>query len=595
MPEGQPVQPVLSLQSFSTRTFTWTFAKDSSAANIVPTEQNLIVQNLTSASANIQIIEVVGSDGKPSITATSFSLSTLSSSSKYLVSLEQIVNDGTTSTVYLSNTITLQAVPPPATITSVVATDSAITVKFTIPSSATVSNIIYFLSNSSQMIQLPKALPTGVNGQYSQSLTSVDNALISNDNQIQVAMICINSVGDGDMSNAVSVMVGPLPNAPTISSVVTVGAGYLINWTAPSDLQYYSSNSLLRAELQDTLGNTTLWSLDLTSNPNQTSYLVSSAPVGQSFSLRMRYANSAGNGAWSTSIAYKQLSAPSSVRNLIATGSNGSIALSWDAPLNDGGVPITGYRVLDANGALLQTVTSLTASISGLTNGTSYTYSVQATNGQFSFASSATGTPFNTASAPTSVVAVPSNQAVTLSWAAPASLGGLSVVDYTVEYKKAGLPANTAAQVILTQGATTTTISQLTNGSAYEFVVYAMTGDKKVKGQSAAIVTATPASTPSYVSATISSPSVAVSVMPNGSAITNYIAIGIFNTGKISYKLTTVASGMTAYGVSLGTVQLNADFSTDTNITANDTLTNWLMVANNATGSSGLMTNISIK
>ena len=595
MPTGQPVQPVLSLQSFSTRTFTWTFAKDSSQATIIPTEQNLIVQNLTSASANIQIIEVTGDDKKPSTTATSFSLSNLSSSSKYLVSLEQIVNDGTTSTVYLSNTITLQAVPPPATITSVVATDSAITVKFAIPASSTVSSAVYFLSNSSQMIQLPKALPTGVNGQYSQSLTSEDNALISNDNQIQVAMVCINSVGDGDMSNAVSVMVGPLPNAPILSSVVTVGAGYLTNWTTPSDLQYYSNNSVLRAELQDTLSNATLWSLDLTSSPSQSSYLVSSAPVGQSFSLRMRYINSAGNGAWSNTLTYKQLSAPSSVRNLTATGSNGSIALSWDAPLNDGGVPITGYRILDANGALLQTVISSVANISGLTNGTAYTYSVQASNGQFSFASTVTGTPFNIASAPTSVTAVPSNQAVTLSWVPPASLGGLSVIDYAIEYKKAGLPANTAAQVVNTAGATTFTISNLTNGSAYEFVVYALSGDKKVKGASTSIVTATPASTPSYVGATISSPSVAVSVMPNGSAITNYVAIGIFNTGKISYKLSTVTSGMTAYGVSLGLVQLNADFSTDTNITANDTLTNWLMVANNSTGSSGLMTNISMK
>ena len=106
---------------------------------------------------------------------------------------------------------------------------------------------------------------------------------------------------------------------------------------------------------------------------------------------------------------------------------------------------------------------------------------------------------------------------------------------------------------------------------------------------------ATPSSTPSYVSATISSPSVAVSVMPNGSPITSYVAIGIFSTGKISYKLITVSNGMTAFGVSLGTVQLNADFSTDANITASDTLTNWLMVANNSTGSSGVMTNISMK
>jgi len=591
-----PVQPVLTLQSFSNRTFTWSFAKDSSGANIVPTEQNLIVQNLTSASANIQTIEVIGVDKLPSSTATTFSLSTLSSSSKYLVSLEQIVNDGITSTVYLSNTITLQAVPPPPTITSIVATNNAIVINFTIPSSATVSSVVYFISNSSQMIQLPLPLPTGVSGQYSQSLTSADNSLIANDSQIQVAMFCINSVGDGNMSNAVSVMVGPLPNAPTITSVITVGSGYLISWNAPSDLNFYAGDSKLKAELYDTITSSTLWAIDLTSNPNQGSHLVyTGVAIGQSFSFRMRYINAAGFGAWSALVSYKQLSAPSSVRNLLAAGSNGAITLTWDAPLNDGGIGITGYRILDGTGALLKTVTTLETVISGLTNGNSYTYSVQANNGQYSFASTVTGIPFNISSAPTNVTAVASNQAITLSWGPPSSLGGLPVADYAVEYKKTGLPANTVAQVVSTQGATTTTISQLTNGTAYEFAVYAMTGDKKAKGTSAATIMATPSSTPSYVSATISSPSVAVSVMPNGSPITSYIAIGIFSTGKISYKLTTVTSGMTAYNVSLGTVQLNVDFSTDANITASDTLTNWLMVSNNSTGSSGLMTNISMK
>ena len=55
----------------------------------------------------------------------------------------------------------------------------------------------------------------------------------------------------------------------------------------------------------------------------------------------MRYTNAAGNGAWSGTVNYKQLSAPSVVRSLTATGASGATTLTWDAPLSDGGTPVT--------------------------------------------------------------------------------------------------------------------------------------------------------------------------------------------------------------------------------------------------------------
>jgi hypothetical protein len=75
--------------------------------------------------------------------------------------------------------------------------------------------------------------------------------------------------------------------------------------------------------------------------------------------------------------------APSAV-----TGVSGdsSVALSWNAPSNDGGDPVTGYTVTPYIGGIAQTPSvfasvATTQTIGGLTNGTAYTFTVIATNG----------------------------------------------------------------------------------------------------------------------------------------------------------------------------------------------------------------------
>ena len=64
---------------------------------------------------------------------------------------------------------------------------------------------------------------------------------------------------------------------------------------------------------------------------------------------------------------------------------DGSVALSWNAPASNGGSPITGYRITPYIGANAQTpiLTGSTATmynVTGLTNGTAYTFRVAAIN-----------------------------------------------------------------------------------------------------------------------------------------------------------------------------------------------------------------------
>ncbi len=71
----------------------------------------------------------------------------------------------------------------------------------------------------------------------------------------------------------------------------------------------------------------------------------------------------------------KDTTAPSVPSGLHATSGDGQVSLSWTAATDNVGV--TGYRVY-RNGNLITTVTGTSANDTGLTDGTSYSYTVSA-------------------------------------------------------------------------------------------------------------------------------------------------------------------------------------------------------------------------
>lgn len=135
---------------------------------------------------------------------------------------------------------------------------------------------------------------------------------------------------------------------------------------------------------------------------------------------------------------------PSAPGNLTATAGTQSAALVWSAPPFDGGSPISNYTVTSSPGGLTATVpgTQLTAVVNGLTPGTPYTFTVVAVNGVG--ASSASNqsnsiVPLSTPGPPLNVSAAPGNRSISVSWSAPALIGGSPITAYQVASATGGL------------------------------------------------------------------------------------------------------------------------------------------------------------
>jgi hypothetical protein len=151
-----------------------------------------------------------------------------------------------------------------------------------------------------------------------------------------------------------------------------------------------------------------------------------------------------------------------------ATAGNAQASITFTTPINNGGSVITGYTVTSNPGGFTGTGSASPISVTGLTNGTAYTFTVTATNIKgTSVPSSASNsvTPSTVPGAPTIGTATAGNAQASITFTAPTYNGGSAITGYTVTSNPGSFTGNGTVSPI--------TVTGLSNGTAYTFTVTA--------------------------------------------------------------------------------------------------------------------------
>jgi predicted phage tail protein len=433
--------------------------------------------------------------------------------------------------------------PDAPTSVSAVSGDAAATVSWAAPASDGGSSIIGYV-----VTPYKSGVPEPAQTFPSPALTDTVTGL-TNGGRYTFRVAAYNANGTSPMSEFSAEMRVGTPGAPPSVSAVAASLSATVSWTAAvpngAPITFYK---VWIGQPGRYLGAQPAKFIDA----SLTTTTFSGLTAGQVYFFRVQAWNAYGPGPWTASSSITVLGGvPDAPTSVSAVPGDATATVTWIAPY-DGGSPIDGYVItpyLSGEAQPAQTYQSdaVTETVTELTNGGSYTFTVAAfsASGTGSASAASPAIVVGTPSTPGVPVAVPGDSAATASWAAPASAGASSIIGYVVTPYNGGVPepAQTFPSPALTE-----TVTGLTNGGRYTFRVaaYNATGTGLMSGFSVELKVGAPGAPPS-VSAVAASLSATVSwtaPVPNGAPITFY-KVWVGQTGHFFGARPTVFVGPT--------------------------------------------------
>ena len=326
----------------------------------------------------------------------------------------------------------------------------------------------------------------------------------------QVQAVNFNGAGTYSASSTATPSITPQPPIPITTTAVT-STSIALSWTTPTGLANTGGNPVTGyliywSEISSTGSIVSTNSYTISGTPPATTYTIPGLTHATLYAIQVSSINCSGVGPLSSPPLYVTTSSipPSAPTNVVIsncnTGYTNSVILTWTAPADDGGSPITNYVIYyrtssvgssppgiwytyDTNSA------ATTATISFLTPGTSYDFKIAAQNaaGVGIFSSPiVSSSSYNPPTTPTNLVATnvvsntSSNGSIVLTWTASTQEGAQSISNYVIEYKICEFGGWITYPTTILSPTTSATLSNIgtpsnvANNVPYLFRVYAV-------------------------------------------------------------------------------------------------------------------------
>lgn len=289
---------------------------------------------------------------------------------------------------------------------------------------------------------------------------------LTNGSSYSVTVTSVNGLGSSSPSAPAHHRPGTIPTAPA-GVGATRGDGTIeVSWVPPLNDGGLPISGYVLDWVSSTGAGGTI------ETPG-TGYTMRNLLNGATYTIRVSAVNEAGTSPAANSTSATPAAAPGSPAAVTVDRGDGRLDVTWQPPADNGGKPVLSYTVgwTAPDGTTGSIETSATShTFAGLTNGTTYTVTVTATNeiGTSAAGPPAAGTPAHIPGAPVAVRTTRDDSRVHVSWDPPASDGGLLVKGYTVLWVA---PDGTTGSAPTT--ATSHTIDGLSNGTTYGITVSA--------------------------------------------------------------------------------------------------------------------------
>ena len=281
-----------------------------------------------------------------------------------------------------------------------------------------------------------------------------------------IGVTATNQIGSSDQSEPASRRPGTRPGAPEGVTAVRGDGRIDATWQPPTNDGGLGIGGYTIGWVSSTGATGTI-------QTTETSHTLQNLLNGAIYTITVTATNEAGTSAASAPATGTPGAAPSAPGTLTVDRGDGRIDVTWQPPDNNGGMAVQAYTLTwvasdGSTGSIDTTLTNHT--IEGLTNGTTYTVTVTATNeiGTSATSAPATGTPAHIPGAPVAVSTTRGDGTITVTWQPPASDGGLRVTGYTLLWVAPDGTTFTAGTA-----ATSHTLEGLINGATYGITVTA--------------------------------------------------------------------------------------------------------------------------